>query len=341
VSCPRRDLLGATAIPAVVLDITRAPLALPSRASDPASPIVVPYQRPRAGVGTCWPESAPEQVSKHHGLADLAAAWSRSGASRFGPWPAPIGAATPSPARVLKLGTIAPAELLEALWWWSYHLRSAVDGATCLRHSPSSALLSVSPADQFQGRKEGHIQELNAKRALATNGQRLVTPVDGGAWGRIVVADTCRSPPVLERSRGRRRLVLIGGSRCCKCSWRMCQSSSLRLRNSRPQVTHFSVMGDLRFVVAPGLQVLGDRPSRDRCWAACLSALVLWRKRAGGGCRGRSASRPWPPAGPGHPDGRGWPGDRAAGRPGATTGQRGRRAGRPAGHPDSGSSQGG
>jgi hypothetical protein len=100
VSCPRRDLLGATAIPALVFDITRAPLALPSRAPGPRVTDRRAVPATRAGVSTCCPEAAPEQVGKHHGLADLGAAWSRSGASRFGPWPAPIGAAaTPSPAR--------------------------------------------------------------------------------------------------------------------------------------------------------------------------------------------------------------------------------------------------
>jgi hypothetical protein len=38
----------------------------------------------------------------------------------------------------------------------------------------------------------------------------------------------------------------------------------LRLRNSRPQVTHFSAMGNLRFVVAP-------RPSR--CLGAACPAI--------------------------------------------------------------------
>ena len=54
----------------------------------------------------------------------------------------------------------------------------------------------------------------------------------------------------------------------------MCQSSSLRLRNSRPQVTHFSAMGNLRFVVAPGLQVFRELPVRR-------SMLDRWPERFG------------------------------------------------------------
>ena len=54
----------------------------------------------------------------------------------------------------------------------------------------------------------------------------------------------------------------------------MCQSSSLRLRNSRPQATHFSAMGNLRFVVAPGLQVFRGPPVRR-------SMLDRWPERCG------------------------------------------------------------
>jgi hypothetical protein len=132
----------------------------------------------------------------------------------------------------------------------------------------SAVLLTVA---NFRRRRATLVVQVCRSR---TRSARLVTPVDGGARAGSSLLTHAAPLWSLGRSRGRRGLVLIGGSRRCRCSWRMCQSSSLRLRNSRPQVTHFSAMGDLHFVVVPDLHVL-EGPSVPR------SMLGRWAERSG------------------------------------------------------------
>jgi hypothetical protein len=124
------------------------------------------------------------------------------------------------------------------------------------------------------------------RTACATTGERPAPPRASGRLHRVAPGSyppsacgrgpSAWSAPPTTGAGAATGAPLAGGVSRCRCSSRMCQSRSLLVPDSRPQVTHFTGIGGS--LAAPGASPVARRPVGGGRTGSRIDQLGAWRQ---------------------------------------------------------------